>query len=96
MHIVQESLSNIRKHAGASRVTVAVFRSHREIEVRVDDDGTGFDPLNESRTKSDRHVGLQIMCERAQRIGGQCQITSEPGKGVRVCLILPRKHAEVV
>ena len=96
MHIVQESLSNIRKHAGASRVTVAVFRSRREIEVRVDDDGTGFDPLNESRTKSDRHVGLQIMCERAQRIGGQCQITSEPGKGVRVCLILPRKHAEVV
>jgi two-component system nitrate/nitrite sensor histidine kinase NarX len=95
MHIVQESLSNIRKHARASRVGVTVRRSRDGLEVEVTDDGGGFDPVNEPKVHSDCHVGLQIMRERAQRIGGECQITSEPGKGALVRLILPRKQARV-
>ncbi|MGV0949693.1 MAG: type IV pili methyl-accepting chemotaxis transducer N-terminal domain-containing protein [Azonexus sp.] len=95
MHIVQESLSNIRKHARASRVGVTVRRSRDGLEVEVVDDGGGFDPVNEPKVHSDRHVGLQIMRERAQRIGGECQITSEPGKGALVRLVLPRKQARV-
>ena len=96
MHIVQESLSNIRKHARAGRVGVTVRRSRDGLEVEVADDGGGFDPVNEPKVRSDHHVGLQIMRERAQRIGGECQITSEPGKGALVRLVLPRKQARVV
>ena len=95
MHIIQESLSNIRKHARAGRVGVTVRRSRDGLEVEVADDGGGFDPVNEPKLNSDHHVGLQIMRERAQRIGGECQITSEPGKGALVRLVLPRKQARV-
>ena len=95
MHIVQESLSNIRKHARASHVDVTVNRSPRGVDVSVEDDGRGFDPVNDPQVRSERHVGLQIMRERAHRIGGECQITSEPGKGARVRLVLPGKLAKV-
>jgi two-component system nitrate/nitrite sensor histidine kinase NarX len=94
MHIVQESLSNIRKHARASKVLVVLKRSRAGVEVDVSDDGSGFDPVNEPNLQSERHVGLRIMRERADRIGGDCQISSEPGKGARVRLVLPNKHAE--
>ena len=94
MHIVQESLSNIRKHARASRVLVVLKRSRAGVEVEVSDDGNGFDPVNEPNLQSERHVGLRIMRERADRIGAECQISSEPGKGTRVRLVLPNKHVE--
>ena len=96
MHIVQEALSNIRKHACASKVQVKVRRSRRAVEVEVADDGAGFDPVNEPKVLSERHVGLKIMRERAHRIGGECQITSAPGQGARVRLVLPKKQGEVV
>jgi two-component system nitrate/nitrite sensor histidine kinase NarX len=95
MHIVQESLSNIRKHAAASRVIVTLRRSPGQVEVEVEDDGSGFDMLNEPNVRSDSHVGLKIMRERAHRIGGGFEIASEPGKGVRVRLILAARQAEV-
>jgi two-component system nitrate/nitrite sensor histidine kinase NarX len=95
MHIVQESLSNVRKHARASRVRVTLRRSLRGAEIDVEDDGGGFDPVNEPNVRSDSHVGLKIMRERAHRIGGECQITSEPGRGSRVRLVLPRKSVQV-
>jgi two-component system nitrate/nitrite sensor histidine kinase NarX len=94
MHIVQESLSNVRKHARAGRVRVTLRRSLRGAEIDVEDDGGGFDPVNEPNVRSDHHVGLKIMRERAHRIGGECQIISEPGKGSRVRLVLPRKQAQ--
>lgn len=95
MHIVQEALSNIRKHAQANSVRVMVRRSRRAVEVEVADDGAGFDPVNEPKVLSERHVGLKIMRERAYRIGGECQIRSAPGKGAQVRFVLPRKQGEV-
>lgn len=96
MHIVQESLSNIRKHAQATHVEVTIRRRIGRLEVEVLDDGEGFDPVNEPKVQSERHVGLQIMRERAQRVGGECQITSIIGEGTRVLLTLPRENREVV
>jgi two-component system nitrate/nitrite sensor histidine kinase NarX len=95
MHIVQESLSNIRKHAQATHVEVTIRRRVGRLEVEVVDDGEGFDPVNEPKVQSDRHVGLKIMRERAQRVGGECQITSIIGEGTRVTLTLPRENREV-
>lgn len=94
MHIIQESLSNIRKHARANHVSVALERSVRGVEVRVKDDGVGFDPVNDPKVGSERHVGLSIMRERAHRIGGRWHIESTPGGGTQVCLVLPRNQGE--
>lgn len=94
MHIVQECLSNIRKHACASNVEVVVRRSREGMHVEVADDGVGFDPESDPAVLSDRHVGLKIIRERAHRVGGQCQVNSAAGQGTRVSLWLPRRHRE--
>jgi two-component system, NarL family, nitrate/nitrite sensor histidine kinase NarX len=88
LHIVQEALSNARKHAGASEVTVAVSASPCwRFEVR--DDGRGFDAGGPGPGES--HVGLRIMRERAQRIGARVRVRSRPGEGCAVVLELPRR-----
>ena len=94
MHIIQESLSNIRKHAQASEVRVTVRRDAMACQIEIEDDGVGFDPQTEPNCHSERHVGLQIMRERAQRVGGECQITSRPGFGACVTLSLTRPSRE--
>lgn len=94
MHIIQEALSNIRKHARAGHVQVVVRRDGGGLEVQVEDDGVGFDPDTDPRTRSERHVGLKIMHERALRIGGECRITSRPGGGTCVTLSLPAETRE--
>ncbi len=85
MHIVQESLSNARKHAQANRVEVEMQRGP-VYRFCVRDDGRGFDS---DSVPSDLHVGLRIMRERARRIGGELQVTSTRGKGTEVLLTLP-------
>jgi len=89
LHVVQEALSNVRKHAGASAVWVDVQQQPPwRIEVR--DDGRGFevdDAVDET------HVGLRIMRERADGIGAQVQVRSQPGQGTCVTVELPQAHA---
>ncbi|MCL2345196.1 MAG: histidine kinase [Desulfobulbus sp.] len=94
MHIVQESLSNIRKHARASNVYLTVRRRPGQTEIEVRDDGIGFDTENEPNVHSERHVGLKIMRERAHRIGGELRIVSRIGAGARLLLSLPRAARE--
>ncbi|HNL22147.1 MAG TPA: ATP-binding protein [Rhodocyclaceae bacterium] len=91
MHIVQESLSNVRKHALATGVRVRVERGPKGTMISVDDDGVGFDPA--VRDESGRHIGLGIMQERAQRVGGQCTVRSAPGEGTHVVLTLERRQS---
>lgn len=94
IHIVQESLSNIRKHARATKVNVRVERNVGGVAVVVEDNGVGFDPATNPAVASDRHVGLKIMKERAFRIGGECLVTSAVGEGTQVTLSLPRLQKE--
>lgn len=84
LHIIQESLSNIRKHAQASKVDIGVERSAEETVITVRDDGIGFDPAGVSA--SGGHVGLKIMTERASRVGAKCLVDSRPGLGTTVTL----------
>ena len=84
LHIVQECLSNARKHSGAKRVKVELERGPVYV-LRVGDDGRGFEP----GAYVDGHVGLEIMRERAQRIGGRVNVDSQPGGGTCVTLSLP-------
>ncbi|OGS97832.1 MAG: hypothetical protein A3F73_07145 [Gallionellales bacterium RIFCSPLOWO2_12_FULL_59_22] len=88
MHIVQESLSNVRKHARASCVDVELV-CEGECMLCIRDNGAGFDA---ARDAGDTHVGLSIMRERAHRIGAELVLESEPGQGTLVRLVLPHKR----
>ena len=89
LHIVQECLSNVRKHAQAAQV-VADVQTQPSWVVTVTDDGRGFDP--DAGPTDDTHVGLRIMRERARRIGARILIHSSP-QGTRVVLRLPATSA---
>ncbi len=90
LHIVQEALSNVRKHAHASHVSLDVQQQPAwRFEVR--DDGVGFN-LDEDRP-DETHVGLRIMRERAQLIGANLELISSPGHGSSIILTLqPNAH----
>ena len=86
LHIVQEALSNVRKHAHATSVGVRV-RQAPDWTFEVRDDGCGFDAACPS---GESHVGLRIMRERAARIGARLRVDSAQGKGTAVVLVVPR------
>jgi two-component system nitrate/nitrite sensor histidine kinase NarX len=85
LHIVQEALSNVRKHAQATTVWLDV-EQQPQWRFAVRDDGVGFD---DSRHADETHVGLRIMTERAERIGGTLEVHSRQGRGTTVALTLP-------
>ena len=87
IHIVQESLSNVRKHAQASQVDVDIRKDIERTQIEIADDGIGFAP-DAVPSGGERHIGLKIMQERCRRIGGECRIDSSPGRGTRVTLTL--------
>ncbi|MBA3057861.1 MAG: type IV pili methyl-accepting chemotaxis transducer N-terminal domain-containing protein [Gammaproteobacteria bacterium] len=87
LHIVQEALSNVRKHAHASQVWLDVQQLPAwRFEVR--DDGIGFEPDTDALDET--HVGLRIMVERSQRIGAELDVLSKPSHGSSIILTLPR------
>ncbi|MDP1522482.1 MAG: type IV pili methyl-accepting chemotaxis transducer N-terminal domain-containing protein [Methylotenera sp.] len=86
MHIVQESLSNVRKHAKASQVEVEIVCAE-QCTIDIRDNGVGFDA---ARDTGDSHVGLLIMRERAHRIGAALSFDSVPSVGTHISLILPK------
>ena len=88
LRIVQEALTNVRKHAGATQVNVEFSEKEGGLEVAVTDNGSGFDPLAIERGEWP-HFGLQTMQERAEAIGGAIEIDSAPGRGTVVKVRLP-------
>ncbi|WEY40654.1 type IV pili methyl-accepting chemotaxis transducer N-terminal domain-containing protein [Paraburkholderia sp. SUR17] len=86
LHVVQEALSNVRKHAHATQVWVKVKQAP-QWSVEVCDDGCGF--AAEEHAGNQTHVGLRIMHERAERVGATVTVTSARGAGTRVVLTLP-------
>lgn len=86
--ILQEALTNVRKHAHAKRVDVSLYKQEQPgnemIYLRVLDDGIGFSITNDKRS-----FGLQTMLERAQSVGGTLSVNSTPGDGTRIECHLP-------
>lgn len=82
--LVQEALTNIAKHAAASSAELRIRNEGGRLEVRVADDGRGFDP-----TREYSGFGLTGMRERVELAGGELQIESRPGAGARVMASLP-------
>jgi signal transduction histidine kinase len=85
--IVQESLHNVQKHAHATRVQITMERRRGTLELRIADDGVGFEPAS---ARDQHHAfGLIGMRERTTLIGGMLDIDTTPGKGTTVLLIVP-------
>jgi signal transduction histidine kinase len=83
--IAQEALANAGRHAGASRVDVALTAAPQGARLSVADDGSGFDPVD----ARGGGLGLEGMAERARLVGGELDLRSEPGHGTEVTLRLP-------
>jgi PAS domain S-box-containing protein len=83
--IAQESLNNIGKHAHAKEVWVKLEMLDSTLCLEVRDDGGGFDPMLDYGG----HLGLQVMKERAERLGGVVAIESRPGAGATVRAKIP-------
>jgi signal transduction histidine kinase len=80
--LCQEGLNNIAKHAGASRVNIQLQDDAGEVELRIQDDGRGFDP----EQTPPGHYGLSMMRERATAVGATLSITSQPGHGTEIVI----------
>ena len=87
LFILQEALSNVRKHSEAARVRVEV-EDGRDFVLDISDDGQGYD-AEEVAARGEAHVGLHIMRERAARMRAVIKLESRPGQGTRVLLTLP-------
>jgi signal transduction histidine kinase len=87
LRIVQEALTNIRKHACARNVYVYLAATPTGVDVTVEDDGVGFNPSELAGTSGT--YGLRIMSERVEELGGIFQVSSEPGCGTQVIVRIP-------
>ena len=89
LHIIQESLTNARKHSQANNIRILIRQSADDhYHVLIEDDGIGIDNFN-IKGQPGEHVGLSIMRERARRINGKVNIESETGEGTRIELDFP-------
>jgi signal transduction histidine kinase len=84
--VVQEALSNVRKHSGASRVSVALRSTRTFVGLTVTDNGDGFDP----RVLTQDRLGLSSISERVRLLGGAVEIETSPGAGTTVRATLPQ------
>jgi signal transduction histidine kinase len=85
-HIVHEALSNVRKHADASLVSLVVSQNDGHVVIEVEDNGRGFDASIEMPQV---HRGLRNMDVRARNAGCELEVRSTPGEGTRVTVRLP-------
>jgi signal transduction histidine kinase len=92
LRIVQESVSNARKHSSATEVILKISIEGNELFMRIEDNGIGFDPWQVKLWRSP-HFGLQTMGERAEKIGASFKVESAQGQGVRVIVRLRIKES---
>jgi signal transduction histidine kinase len=91
LHIVRETLANIRKHAHARHISLILTVGDDELVLKISDDGHGFDPRTASQ---DGGHGLLNIRQRAQSLGAQLLIASQPAQGTHIELNLPLKPAQ--
>jgi PAS domain S-box-containing protein len=90
LRIIQEALTNVRKHARATCVQVLVRLNGPLVQIIVQDDGIGFDPT-QVQDRSDLNYGLGFLRERAMEVGGSVYIHSARGQGTQVIVEVPRR-----
>jgi two-component system sensor histidine kinase UhpB len=86
--VVQEALTNIARHAHATRVAIRLAFREAAVEATVEDNGEGFD-LTEATSSRERGLGLFGMRERVELVGGTFNIATAPGEGTRIRIRVP-------
>jgi len=89
VHIVSEALANVARHARATHAWLSVAIQDGRVEVRVEDDGCGLATTAEAPGPTAGHHGIEIMHERARRIGGELELAPRQGVGTIVRLNFP-------
>jgi len=89
--VVQESLANSFKHAGPASRRVSISRGAGSVELEIADDGAGFD---HSEVSTDTSLGLALMRERVEVLGGRFSVRSDPDRGTTVEATLPVDHVD--
>jgi PAS domain S-box-containing protein len=87
--ITQESLSNIIKHAEATKASVQMYGMDDQIQLTIEDNGKGFDPAHVDNT--DAHHGLENIRHRVGSLNGTITVESHPGKGTTILVTVPKK-----
>ncbi|HKX30054.1 MAG TPA: two-component regulator propeller domain-containing protein [Blastocatellia bacterium] len=90
LRVCQEAVTNTIKHANAKQIRVVLKYERRQVQLRVDDDGCGFD-WKTTAAAQNGHFGLVGMQERAKKDGGQLTLNSSPGAGTQVVVKIPVK-----
>jgi signal transduction histidine kinase len=90
--ILQEAMSNVVRHSGASAVRIRLARVGANVELSIEDDGAGFD-VGAELSDRERGLGLFGMQERAAYVGGKVSIVSTPGRGTTVAVTVPSAEA---
>jgi PAS domain S-box-containing protein len=93
LRVIQEALTNSRKHSGATNVSVCVEMDTSKAWITITDDGSGFDARELGHCAGD-HFGMSYMRERMAQIGGSLTIDSEPGGGAVLRLVVPVREKE--
>lgn len=92
--IAQEALNNVIRHAGASRIAVALHQSAGGLRLTIEDDGRGFDvDAARRRSSAGGTLGLAGMRTRAESLGGTVSLEAAPGRGARLVVDLPARAA---
>ena len=94
--IVQESVTNVVRHANARQVIIELEPQENLIYLKIADDGSGFDPAEINPAAGKRHLGLISMHERAELIGGKLDMYSELGIGTTIEVRVPNKYMEIM
>lgn len=93
--IFQEILTNIRKHSQATKVKAEVHTGDEEITLCVTDNGAGFDTsILSKKTDGAHHIGIHGMRERVELLAGQLNISSKPGQGTKIEVVVPLNARE--
>jgi len=94
--IIQEAMSNIKKHSQARNAAINLEFCEDVLRIHIIDDGKGFD-MESTKREGDylsRGFGLTSMRERVELLGGEIKISSKPGMGTRINIVLPLIHNE--
>jgi signal transduction histidine kinase len=89
--VTQESLTNVGKHANASKVDISLAAVDGHVRLLIRDDGVGFDPRTASAMVAQGHFGLTNMRERVEMVGGKLLVESSPGGGTTITVEMNRR-----
>lgn len=92
LRIIQEAMTNVRRHAQATKVTINVLADEKYLHMRIEDNGQGFQ-INEV---DGSHLGLNIMRERVASVEGIIKLESNPGSGTKILVQIPRQKIGIV